>query len=431
LTSISLDVTDGVIGTDDSTENPVDKQVVIMGAGYDPSIEDLDPATVTAVNTTTTGADAGAATATSATYSRTMGRGLFVLDAETGQILWQTGPPGSDPTNGTTITHAYIDVSDMIFAMPSDPTVIMDRNGALDNRVYIGDTGGNMWRIDLGDHVADWTVSKLASIADFTPVTKTRTLPDGTTVTFTVVPGMRKFLFPPDVVYSDSGYDAVLIGSGDREHPFDIDIVNRFYMFKDTGTDTTAKIDQSIDDASGTTTNLANAATLTESSLFDVTSNCIQDAAACTGVADDANETQTSAANALNSADGWLLTFGPGEKSIGNAVTLNNVTFFNTNQPGASAGPSSCTSDLGIARQYRVRFDDATAILDQNISGGLDAGDRSEVHAGGGYLPSPVPLVVEIDGQVHEGVISGTAVDQPPGSVLNARTRKFWYKEID
>ena len=40
-------------------------------------------------------------------------------------------------------------------------------------------------------------------------------------------------------------------------------------------------------------------------------------------------------------------------------------------------------------------------------------------------------LLVEIDGQVHEGVISGTSVDQPPGSVLNARTRKFWYKEID
>jgi len=40
-------------------------------------------------------------------------------------------------------------------------------------------------------------------------------------------------------------------------------------------------------------------------------------------------------------------------------------------------------------------------------------------------------VVVEIDGQIHEGVISGVAVDEPPGSLLNARLRKFWYKEVD
>jgi len=410
VTTISLDVTDGDVGTDDSTNNPVEKQVVIMGAGYDPSVEDLDPAAITAINSTT-----GDVTAYSATYTRTMGRGLFALDAETGAILWQTGP--TSPTGGTPGDHVYVPVTRMDFAMPSDPTIIADRSGSLRNRVYIGDTGGNMWRIDLSDHVATWTVSRMANIANHT------TLVGGKLV------GNRKFLFPPDVVYSDKGYDAVLIGSGDREHPFDTDIVNRFYMFKDPGTGTTPLIDRTVDKKSGTVSIPSNAVPLTETDLFDVTDNCIQDAAACTGTG--AETDQTTAANALTSADGWLLTLAAGEKSIGNAVTLNNVTFFNTNQPGASASGTTCASDLGVARQYRIKFDDATAILDQNVSGGLDAGDRAEIHAGGGYLPSPVPLVVEIDGQVHEGVISGTSVDQPPGSVLNARTRKFWYKEID
>ena len=427
VTTISVDVTDGSIGPDDSTDNPVDKLVLIMGAGYDPDIEDIDPGTITAVDPTD-----GSVTVNGVTpnVTRNMGRGLFILDAVTGDIIWQAGPPGSDPTNGTTITHTYVSVDDMVFAMPSDPTVITDRDGSVDNRVYIGDTGGNMWRIDLGDHVADWTVTKLAATSDFTPQVVTKVLPDGTSDTRTVVPGMRKFLFPPDAVYSDSLYDAVLIGSGDREHPFDTYVTNRFYMFKDTGSGTSADIYTKIYNASGSTTN-ANPLkfTLTESDLFDVTSNCIQDSNACSGSGNEADP--NAAANALSSADGWLLTFGEGEKSIGNSVTLNNVTFFNTNQPGASVSSSSCASDLGIARQYRVRFDDATAVEDQNINGGLDAGDRAQVHAGGGYLPSPVPLVVEIDGQVHEGVISGVAVDQPPGSVLNARTRKFWYKEID
>lgn len=421
VTSIDLDVTDGdIVGaTDDGIDNPVRKLVVIMGAGYDPEVEDLDPtpqptndpnvflSRITNIDSST-GTVTWTVNSTDIDYVRSMGRGVVVLDAETGNVLWQAGP--SNPTGGIPGDHFYKSVSGMIYAMPSDPTIITDRTGSVDNRVYIPDTGGNVWRIDMKNHVADWTVSRLASVADHSVQSRTQTLPDGSTRTITGIFGMRKFLYPPDVVYSDNGYDAVLIGSGDREHAFDTSIDNRFYMFKDMGTGTTFS-----------TTNLA------ESDLFDVTSNCIQDAAACTG-----GTTPTDAMTALTSADGWMLRFtNDGEKSIGNSVTLNNVVFFNTNQPGASAEASLCASDLGIARQYRINFEDATAILDQNVSGGLDAGDRAEIHAGGGYLPSPVPLVVEIDGQVHEGVISGTAVDQPPGSVLNARTRKFWYKEID
>ena len=39
--------------------------------------------------------------------------------------------------------------------------------------------------------------------------------------------------------------------------------------------------------------------------------------------------------------------------------------------------------------------------------------------------------VVEIDGEIHQGVISGVSVEQPPGTTLNTRLRKFWYKEIE
>ncbi|MBI2970644.1 MAG: hypothetical protein HYY36_07870, partial [Gammaproteobacteria bacterium] len=369
--------------------------VLVFGAGYDPTVEDVDPASITAITQTTVVAGA-------ATYTRGMGRGIFVLDAETGDLLWQAGPADSDPhIVDPTLPHHFETVSGMDFAIPSDVVVITDRNGAIDNRAYVGDTGGNMWRIDMVDgsdtdtdnEVEDWVVTKVASISDHS------TLPDG----------YRKFLFPPDVVYSDDGYDAVLIGSGDREHPFDDDVVNRFYMFKDEGIST-----------SSVTTNLD------EDDLFDATSNCIQDADACTG-----GDTPTTALAELESSDGWFITLGEGEKVVGNSVTLNEVTFFNTNQPSTIAGVTSCNSDLGVARQYKVLFSSAEAILDQNIDGSVDALDRSTVHPGGGYLPSPVPVVVEIDGQTHEGVISGVAVDEPPGSLLNARLRKFWFKEME
>ena len=38
---------------------------------------------------------------------------------------------------------------------------------------------------------------------------------------------------------------------------------------------------------------------------------------------------------------------------------------------------------------------------------------------------------VSIDGTTHEGVISGVSVSTPPGSVLNARLLKFWYKDME
>jgi Tfp pilus tip-associated adhesin PilY1 len=386
------------LDTDNDTGTPcVDTQVLIFGAGYDALVEDVDPATITAVTDTTV------VSSTSGTLTRSMGRGVFVVNAFTGEIIWQAGPAGSNPT-GPGITHHFRSVAGMNYAIPSDITVIRDRNNtglSAANRAYVGDTGGNLWRIDMrSERVSEWDVTKMAAVSDLND-------PPGE---------IRKFLFPPDVVYSDDGYDAVLIGSGDREHPFDESVVNRFYMFKDTGVGTSAVRGTGI--ASGTTT-------LVEADLFDATSNCIQDADACTG-----DDTPDTAMSELASADGWFITLGAGEKVVGNAVTLNNVTFFNTNQPSA-VSTGSCTSNLGIARQYKVLFSSAEALLDQNLDGSIDALDRATVHPGGGYLPSPVPVVVEIDGKTHEGIISGVAVDQPPGSLLNARLRKFWYKEME
>ncbi|MGH8119291.1 MAG: pilus assembly protein PilY, partial [Gammaproteobacteria bacterium] len=324
--------------------------------------------------------------------------------AITGDILWSAGPATGANATAAAADHPYVAVNSMIYAMPSDVAMIANfGGGVVRNRAYIGDTGGNVWRIDMNDiDVNNWTVTLLATIQD----------PSG-------LPGdpsgLRKFLFPPDVVHDLNGYDAVLIGSGDREHPFDLTVVNRYYMFKDYGIGTTPS-------NSG----------MDEGDLFDATDNCIQ---VCTGA------TQTAAINDLANASGWFITLGTGERNVGSSVTLNNVTFFNTNQstegfnidnPGDPINVGgSCGSDLGVARQYQIRYDNAIAVVDQNVDGSLTEGDRVEIHPGGGYLPSPVPLTVIINGTVHEGVLSGTEVSDPPGTLLGARLRKYWYKEFE
>jgi len=382
-----------------TVQTPTDKVVLIFGGGYDP-IDDLNPcllqeATSSGVLVKPIGTGtidytaAGScvinnATGTTTPRTRSQGRAIFIVDAETGSVFWQAGPAPVDGTHNKT-------VSGMTCAIPSDITVIdIDREGRSD-RGYVGDMCGNAWRIDIGDlNPANWGVYKIASLSS---------------TTATDIPNQRKFLFPPDVVFSKDttgSYAAILIGSGDREHPFDTTVINRFYMIKDR---TSGGLFTSAESCTATST---AGAPVTDAALFDATNE----------VADKANPC------------GFKLTFNAGEKNVGGVVTLAGTTFFNTNQPSATAGGGACGSNLGIARQYLIDFEDASATADLSSSGtGVD--DRSVKHEGGGFLPSPVPAVVELEGKKYEVVISGTAVKQPTGTTLDVRARTYWYKEFD
>ena len=351
--------------------------VLIFGAGYDAAYEDQDPIPAAA--------------------AATMGRGILVVDITNGNVLWQAGPsPAGAAVNKS--------VAEMIYSIPSDIAAFdRNRDGYVD-RAYVGDTGGNIWRIDLNDvSPSNWTVNKLASVG-FAATGSTN--------------DRRKFLYPPDVVYGEDAngaYDAVLIGAGDREHPFNgygdpahplsDAVTNRYYMFKDR--------DTGVSYGSGYTRT-----PIIEANLYDATLNLIQDGSSAQ---------QTAAAASLLAAQGWYITLGTGEKVVGTSTSLAGVTFFNTNQPSPPA-PGVCGGNLGIARLYAVGYRDATAAIDNNASGNLSVSDRNKVHPGGGYPPSPVPVVVSIGGKQYQGVISGTDVQSPPNVKLGARLRTFWYK---
>jgi type IV pilus assembly protein PilY1 len=288
--------------------------------------------------------------------------------------------------------------------IPSDITVLDKNRDGFADRLYVGDTCGNIWRADVSDpDVKNWSVTQVATLSGTGATTITNKL---------------KFLFPPDLVFAtdaNGNYTAVLLGSGDREHPFDGTVVNGFFMIKDRD-DAGNNI---VGAANATTVSIATpspdtglAAPVTTATMFDATAAVVDNAAPA-------------------SLNGWFVILGTGEKVVGSAVTIAGTTFFNTNQPSATAGGGACSSNLGIAREYLVGFADAAATVDLNGLGSLSIANRSTVHAGGGYLPSPVPVVVEIDGKKYQAVISGTSVQTPPGLTLEKRTRAFWYKQID
>ena len=424
------------------------KLVLMFGAGYDPAVEDFQPCVLTAWDTTSvTGiknvvfpnpmnAANCPPSGTGTQVNRSMGRGIFIVDAADGSVLWRAGSDAAAATDGQQI-------SAMTYAMSGDLAVLRNRSntanrvntvtgnenvptGFLD-RIYAEDTGGQLWRVDVANaDKTKWVVTKVASIASTT----------GTPA----AANMRKLMFPPDVVYTNDGigdFDAIVLGSGDREHPFDQVVQNRFYMFKDrfTGTITPAMLLV----AATTPVTIGDNST----DLYDVTSNylCLQANSTCT------TAQKTAASAALLGSNGWKLALSStGEKTIAPATTAAGSVIFNTNEPkqdtvtgtaqnvGANAG-NFCVSDLGTARQYGISFKDGTPTLIFNSlpqqyvpSSG---GGRFATFAGGGFLPTPVPVVVQIGGKYYQSVISGVTTTNPGGLKLQTRVRTYWYKKVD
>jgi type IV pilus assembly protein PilY1 len=291
--------------------------VLIFGAGYD-TAEDSEPPT-----------------------ADSMGRGIFIVDAITGTLVWSAKYGASSACSGNTVK-ATCTLSGMIYSIPSDITLVdRDSDGNID-RLYATDTGGNVWRVDLQPTVANitpdyWQVNKVAALGCPAGVCAAGTTP-------------RKFFYPVDMVISNNivpgnSYDAVLIGSGDREHPLyanlSYGISNRFYMLKDLAGN----------DGSSLTV-------ITNSNLFDATSTTYE-----------------------GTLSGYYVSLGAGEKVVNAPTTVAGYTYFGTNQPTAPS-TNTCTTTLGIARGYSIK-----------PLAGIYTYNEFE---GGGLPPSPVSGLVNV-----------------------------------
>ncbi|HEY3487630.1 MAG TPA: hypothetical protein VGL10_06155, partial [Gammaproteobacteria bacterium] len=173
----------------------VKKNVLIFGGGYDETY-DSDPVN----NSTLTPADSGNA--------------IYIVDAETGNLIWWASDTGADANH-----------ADMVYSIPSDIRMIdMDGDNATD-RLYVGDMGGQVWRVDLKAIKSDGSggvVGKLASLSS------TATAAD-----------KRHFMYRPEVLlindteFAHGEYVAVILNSGDRENPLAKHVHDRVYVLRD------------------------------------------------------------------------------------------------------------------------------------------------------------------------------------------------------
>lgn len=359
------------------------KVVAVFGAGYD-NIEDLrfgntqsfPPGTnaSTNVSAASDGFKVGASIDGAALTDLRRGRGLYVVEVATldasnkyipdfshsGELLW------SATYNDSTL-------SDMTYSIPSDVLVFDKELDGYADRFYVADTGGQLWRFNVGDaDKTKWTVKRIfqANIGS--------------------ADVGRKVFYKPTITYKYPD-TFIYFGSGDREHPLnylnpgtaDGAVLDRFYMVRDREDDD----------------NPNPPSVITESNLVDVTENELQ--------RDDTTVAEADALiDKLYNYDplnvdkssrtvyyGWYIKLdaNDGEKVLAPPTVFADVAFFTTYNPNSASMVSAdpCTRDnLGTSRLYAVNPRTGEAIYNWYTDSGSDGFGENQSSATSGRAKS-------------------------------------------
>jgi hypothetical protein len=283
------------------------------------------------------------------------GNAVIAINAFTGNILKMfTGTTGMDYSIASTVT--VIDEND---------------NGFVD-KLYVGDLGGQMWRIgkftdgsgnplpfpESDENITNWTAQLL----------------------FTSDPVyQRKFFYPPALTL-EHGYDLLFMGTGDREDPCNPATADRFYVVKDdhatTGLDETHLVD--VTDPAAAVPDLDNA-------TGDVDINGISD-------------------------KGWYIQLAAGEK-----VLAENTVFYKTVYMTTFTPNNDPCLPGGVGKLYAMEYKTGAAVKDFDNDGGKE---RSTDIGGG--IPSKVVTVITDTGGVKLFVSVGSTNPDPNSEAFDA-----------
>ncbi len=285
----------------------------------------------------------------------TLGRAVYMVDAETGALKWSLSPDATSTTNTQ-----FTEITDSV---PSSLAILDSDSDGLTDRIYFGDTGGNLWRVDMPgadpfSGTTPWTVFKLAELGGttnendrrfFSEPSIARTFISDTIETTTVDADGNSTTV---VTQQERPYEAILIGSGDRSTPAATDTDDKFFMIKDANIISTSFV------SSPTHPQLAIPSAILADDLYNYTY-------------DPFGQTLTTAARqsleiAIGNKRGWYLDFlGAGEKNTASAIVINGVTYFTSFTPAAvSSDPDSCELSDGSGILYAVDLAFGTTVYD-------------------------------------------------------------------
>lgn len=384
----SIPVFAKIPGHNNTSGDQAPRPVLIFGAGYDTNKDNHE---------------------TLATGSDSVGRGIFIVDAETGELVWSVTPGDDSDVN--------MQSTDLHHSVAASVSVIDSNGDQLADRIYFGDTGGDLWRVDMpGNALPDqnqdtWFITKLFEANGGTRTTD------------------RRFFSSPDVAkIVANGYpiDALVIGTGDRTNPADVDasaapedqaVDNEFYMIRDLATTlyTSAFEPDDCPEEPSPNADFRCSLPLSPSNLYDATENLIQ-------VGNDSEK--QAAIESLAGASGWRMTLeGNGEKSLSRGLIIGGNVYFNTFIPGIGT-TNQCTPPLGLSKNYLVNLRDATGAFkgdsDDDIDDIGDGGEESNLvrgKTGASRISGDPSIFLDPTGRAFSGQTDGDA-DEDGNSIL-------------
>ena len=304
------------------------------------------------------------------------GNALFIVDAVTGELIWK-----ANRSAGTSIT-AY-DSTSRTFRHPllqdgiaSDVSALDTDGDGITDRLYVGDTGGRVWRADFpGTDRSAWTLGPIASLGRSHPVGAAA--PDLTNA------ADRRFFHAPDYAPgrdANGGFDAVVIGSGDREDPFNTGTVNALYTIRDR--DTISGKTLTDTGVNGVIASESDSRLIRASGLTDITTAC-------------ATASSSACAIGATATNGWRLQLpNSGEKAVSAPVTIGSTVSFSTFVP-PPVGGTSCSPNEGTSRLYGINLADGRPSVTQFINDG-DGNARSTIAKAPGIAGEAAALTPQL-----------------------------------
>ena len=289
-----------------------EKPVVIFGAGYDTNKDNISKT------------------------SDSKGRGLFIVDAESGNLVWSLTPGG--PASNTEKASKFKG----IHSIAADLSLMDSDYDGFTDRIYAADTGGSIWRIDMprdkpNDTDNPWTHFKFAELAGskdkddrrffyqplvartfFSKVTKTVTS-NGSYSTRREVP-----------------YEAIIIGSGNRASPLEKIVNNQLYVIRDENTVTRSYQGDEVPDP------------IYHSQLMQVKDEPFYQAASKQAFYEKEAE--------LGALKGWKYQLRVGEKSLAKATVVGGIAYFTSFTPHLDTSIDQCSVGSGGGALYALHL---------------------------------------------------------------------------
>ncbi|MEE9334547.1 MAG: hypothetical protein V3U65_10700 [Granulosicoccaceae bacterium] len=324
------------------------KQVLVFSGGYDAAVVD--------------GTDGNVAAS---------GNAIYMIDLD-GTPIWST---------------SGLDNAEMDYSIPSDLVVVDTDGDRLADRIYVGDTGSQVWRVDFNNvdgGNAEFDVSLFAQLNDT---------------------ANQPFFYPPSIALNHSSkgdHLSVSLTSGNRTDPLNADSLNAIYMLRDNDTE------------KGPPSGSINV--INEGDLFKATDNSI--ASTDAGVASTAHDD-------LAASKGWFIELNLGEKGLSAPLTFEGNLMATTYEPSTTMGDGVCDF-VATGKLYIMDLKDGRPVKytddGSRVTEGLLAADRISPLSGSRIPSSPIILFPEGSSQVN------IIVDKESISMVAQRLQTvFWH----